>query len=46
MEIEEIVKILVFVLILVIMVGAVIFLFQGKGGDLLSSIKGVLRFGR
>ncbi|MFH1522025.1 MAG: hypothetical protein ABIF18_03630 [archaeon] len=46
MEIEEIVKILIFVLVLVIMVGAVIFLFKGKGFEVLNSIKDVLRFGR
>lgn len=46
MEIEEIVKILIFVLVLVIMVGAVILLFSGKGGDVLDSIRNILRFGR
>lgn len=45
MEMEEIVKILIFVLVLVIMVGAVI-MFQGKGGELLDSIRNILRFGR
>jgi hypothetical protein len=45
MEIEEIVKMLVFVVFLVVMVGAVVFLFQGKGGELLASIKNILRFG-
>jgi len=45
MEMEEIVKILIFVVVLVIMVGAVIML-TGKGGALLDSIRNVLRFGR
>jgi hypothetical protein len=45
MEMEEIVKILIFVIVLVVMVGAFI-LFSGKGWDLISSIKGVLRFGK
>ncbi|MFH1238323.1 MAG: hypothetical protein V1491_02710 [archaeon] len=43
---EEIVKILIAVVVLVIMVGAIIFLFKGKGGELLNSIRNVLRFGR
>ncbi|MDH3353356.1 MAG: hypothetical protein OEL87_02825 [Nanoarchaeota archaeon] len=46
MEMEEIVKILIFVTVLVIMVGAVIVLFQGKGGNILDSIRNILRFGR
>ncbi|MFH1290975.1 MAG: hypothetical protein ABIH79_00250 [archaeon] len=46
MEMEEIVKILIAVVVLVIMVGAIIFLFKGKGGELLNSIRNVLRFGR
>ena len=46
MEMEEIVKLLIVVLVLVIMVGAIIFLFKGKGGELLDSIRNVLRFGR
>ena len=45
MEIEEIVRIVIFVIILVVMVGAVIFLFSGKGSEVLSSIKNLLRFG-
>ena len=46
MEMEEVVKILVVVVVIIIMVGAVLILFKGKGGDLLASIKNVLRFGR
>jgi len=42
---EEIVKILIAVTVLVIMVGAVILLFKGGGGDLLEGIKNVFRFG-
>jgi len=45
MEMEEIVKILIFVVVLVIMVGAFI-LFSDKGGDLIEGIKNALRFGR
>jgi len=46
MEMEEIVKILVAIVILIILVGAAIFLLKGKGGALLDSIKNLLRFGR
>jgi len=45
MEMEEIVKILIFVVVLVIMVGAVI-MFSDKGGQILDSIRNLLRFGR
>jgi len=45
MEMEEIVKILIFVVVLVIMVGAFILL-SDKGGDLLEGVKNVLRFGK
>jgi len=45
MEMEEIVKILIAVIVLGIMVGAVIFLVQGKGGELLESIRNFMRFG-
>ena len=46
MEMEEIVKVLIFVLVLAILVGGVIVLFKGKGFDLLSSIRDILRFGQ
>ncbi|MBS3087881.1 hypothetical protein J4226_04785 [Candidatus Pacearchaeota archaeon] len=46
MEIEEIVKMIIFVIILVVMVWAVGFLLSGKGVELLGSIKDLLRFGR
>ena len=46
MDIKEIVKILIFVLVLVIMIGGGVVLFSGKGFDVLSSIKDILRFGR
>lgn len=46
MEMEEIVKMLIFIVVLVIMVGAVTFLFGEKGGQILDSIKNILRFGR
>ena len=46
MDIKEIVKILIFVLVLVIMIGGGVVLLSGKGFDALSSIKDILRFGR
>jgi len=46
MEMEEIVKILIVVVVLIILVGAVMVLFKGKGGDILDSIKNLLRFGK
>ncbi|MDP2946929.1 MAG: hypothetical protein Q8N88_02345 [Nanoarchaeota archaeon] len=46
MEMEEVVKILIVVVVLIILIGAVIFLFKGKGGELLESVKNVLRLGR
>ena len=44
MEMEELVKILIFVVVLVVSVGAFI-LFSDKGGALIEGIKSVLRFG-
>lgn len=46
MEMEQIVKLLIFIVILVVLVGAVILLFSERGGEMLNSIKNVLRFGR
>ena len=46
METKELVKILIFVVVLVIMTGAVIVLLEGKGFEMLSSVKDVLRFGQ
>jgi len=46
MEMEEIVKILFVVLILALMVGIIVVLLSGKGGELLASIRDTLRFGR
>lgn len=45
MEIEEIVKIVIAVIILFVLAGATIFLLNGKGSGLLQSIKNALRFG-
>jgi hypothetical protein len=45
MEIEEIVKIIIAVIVLVVLVGAAIFLLNGKGTELLSGIKNALRLG-
>ena len=46
MEIEEIVKMIIFVVVLVIMVGAVALLLTGKGMEVLDSIRNLLRFGQ
>ena len=45
MEMEELVKILIFVLVLVIMIGMFV-VFSDKGGALIEGIKNTLRFGR
>jgi len=46
MEMEQIVKLLIFVVVLVILVGAVILLLKGRGAGLLDSVKNMLRFGK
>lgn len=46
MEIEEIVKMVIFVIVLVIMVSAVGLLLTGKGAEVLDSIRNLLRFGQ
>ena len=46
MEVEEIVKILIAIVLLIALVGVVIVLLKGKGGDLLGSIRNILRFGK
>jgi len=46
MEMEQIVKILIFFVVLVLLVGAVILLLQGKGSTLLDSVKRMMRLGR
>ena len=46
MEMEEIVKILIALVVLIVLIGVVVVLFKGKGGELLGSIKNILRFGR
>ena len=46
MEMEQIVKLLIFVVILVVLVGGIILLLSGRGGEMLDSIRNVLRFGR
>lgn len=45
METEEIVKILIAVVVLIILIAATIFLFNGRGSEVLASIKNLLRFG-
>lgn len=46
MEMEEIVKFLIVVIVLILMVGLVIVLFKDKGGGLLDGLKNLLRLGR
>jgi hypothetical protein len=43
MELEEIVKLLIAVLVLVVLVGATIFLLSGKGGELIQAMKNSMR---
>ncbi|MCR4285132.1 MAG: hypothetical protein NUV97_03770 [archaeon] len=45
MEMEEIVKMVIFVVILVVLVGAVFLLLSGKGAAVLDSIRNLLRRG-
>ena len=44
--IGEVVKIIIAIVVLVVLVGAVILLLSGKGGEVLDVVKNVLRFGR
>jgi len=46
MEAWELVKLLIFVLVLVVLLGAVIVLLKGKGGELLEHVRNIMRFGR
>ena len=46
MEMEEVVKFLIVVIVLILMVGLVVVLFKDRGGGLLEGIKNLLRFGR
>ncbi len=46
MELEEIGKILLAVLLLVILIFGILLLVKGKGGDALAAIKNLLRFGK
>lgn len=45
METEEIVRMMIFVVLLVVVVGGIIFLFKGRGGEILESVRRALRFG-
>ncbi len=45
MEIEQIRKMVLAIVVLLAVVGIIIFLFKGKGGDALASIGRALRFG-
>ena len=42
---EEIVKMLIAIVVLVILAGAVVFLLSGKGGELLEGVKNLMKFG-
>ena len=42
----ELVRTILFIVLLLTMVFVVVFLFSGKGGELISSVKNILRFGR
>ena len=46
MEMEQIVKLLIFIVFLIILVGGIMLLLSGRGGEMLDSVKNVLRFGR
>ena len=46
MEMEEIVKILIVIIVLFILIGAVLVLFKVGGGNILDSIRNATRFGR
>jgi hypothetical protein len=46
MEIEEIAKMVIFVILLVVVIGGVVVLFSGKGSEMLGAVKDLLRFGR
>ena len=45
MESEEVIKIVLFVIVLAVVIAGIIFLLKGKGGDLLASVKRGLRTG-
>jgi preprotein translocase subunit SecG len=45
MEMEEITRLLIFVAVLVVVIAGIVFLFRGKGGEILDSIRRSLRFG-
>jgi len=45
MEMEELVKLLIAVVVLTVLIGAAVFLFKGKGGEAFASIRNALRFG-
>ena len=45
-EMAEIGKILLVAVLLAILIGGIIILYKGKGGELLASIKDAMRFGR
>jgi preprotein translocase subunit SecG len=45
MEIEEIVKMIIFIVVLTVVIAGVIFLFKGKGGEMLEAIRRGMRFG-
>ena len=46
LEIDELIKIIIAVVLLVVLVWAVIYLFKGKGSSILDAIKNLLGFGK
>lgn len=46
MEIEEIIKIIIVLLVFVIAIGGIILLFGEGGGRMINSIKDIFRFGK
>jgi hypothetical protein len=45
MEIEEIGKMIIFIVVLVIIIGSIVFLFKGRGGAILDSMRRGMRLG-
>ena len=45
MEMEEIIKILIFIVVLTVIIGSIIFVFKGKGGGLIDVMRRSSRLG-
>ena len=46
LALEELGKIIIYMVLLVVLLSVAIVLFKGKGGDLIRSIGNIMRFGR